>query len=526
MSTRQIVRQTTGEPGSFFQAFISNQYVLTTYPNIPPFVYDVPLFGVTGGTTQYYAQDPSSIFTSLSIPFIRYEFTGNTHSLSGDTVIIHDVYKIRYSTFKEYSLDFNVEPAAVQDDTSTLTETETVTDENGFSTTKTIVKNSVLNKSTISSTQMGNSSIDEIVFEFSTPITSFSAATSGLTSLIYDFTPNQLVKATGSTDQLLPTEKLFDDRGQYFIKTHFRFSKDTIKGYTDEMEKDKSSGKSIIVTASTPSPEHLFTDVEPHIITATTFSGYSVAGSFFSYFDVAGKPKFEQPYVDGTLDTFSPTFYFSNVLDGDEYKLDVTYNISDTGFTGDFLTAAIEKNLVDGVQQFSYALKNDSDFAYRVGNVKTLTNIFGVKQSVVTYSDTLTARTQSEPVSIYVFSSSDSPYITDLPVLSTPPNININPEVFYSLSGLVSGSIVTGATIALTYPGGFVNVQPTNIDGTYLFTGLTPGNYVMETAYRGYKTSSRNVSIGGDTADSYKIQLLWSNNVDTWGKMANDNFFI
>lgn len=524
---KQIRRQSTGNNTSSLQAFVSNQYVDINYPEVKPFVFDTPLYGVTGGTTLYYQQDPNSIFTSLSIPFIRFQFTGNTSSLSGDTLIIHEIYKVKYETFKMFNLDFERTSQDKILEEDQITETET-TIEDGIEKTKITRRKieSTKNKTTLS--QIGFNTRSDLEYQLSKPIHIFTAATSAITSSIYEFKPGSIIKAKNEDGVNISSEKLFNDRSQYFIKTYFRISKKTPDGFIEKYSfGNLISGESKFVSAETKTIEYLYTGVEDHKITASTFSDFTVGGLFFSFFDVPGKPKREEPFVEGELTTFSPNFYFSNVSDGDEYILDINYDLLDTGFTRDIASFKIIKNLsLEGIQKFTSSLRTNSNFAYRIGNVKKIKNLFGVNQRVIAYSDIYTGKTQSSPAALHVFSSSDSPYIEDIPTLSSPPNIFYeNPTSNLTLSGVISGSIVTGATVYLTCPDGSAKQMTTSMLGAYSFDSLQSGTYNMQTSYRGYETDVRTFVITGNTELNIKLQILWGNNFDTWGQMANENFY-
>ncbi len=96
----------------------------------------------------------------------------------------------------------------------------------------------------------------------------------------------------------------------------------------------------------------------------------------------------------------------------------------------------------------------------------------------------------------------------------------------FILSGTVTGSIVTGATMQLIYPNlSYVNTT-TDVNGYFEFTSLESGNYTLNTFYRGYQDNTQVVNISGDTTLNFKIRLLWDNDYDTWGKMGNENYFL
>ena len=57
------------------------------------------------------------------------------------------------------------------------------------------------------------------------------------------------------------------------------------------------------------------------------------------------------------------------------------------------------------------------------------------------------------------------------------------------------------------------------------FIDVLEGNYTMSTYYRGYQSRVDLITITADTTFNFKLNLTWGNNFDTWGKMANENYF-
>ena len=189
---------------------------------------------------------------------------------------------------------------------------------------------------------------------------------------------------------------------------------------------------------------------------------------------------------------------------------------------------SITQKTTDVIRKMSVSLSPGKTFLYRIGNVKELINLFGVKQRVVTFSDINSATTSYNAFNTYISVESDSPYVDALPKLEYPDYLDYGITTLDSfiLSGTVSGSTVTGATIQLIYPNTSYVTQSTDSLGNYLFDSLEAGTYALNTYYRGYQQDSRVISITGDTSLSFRLKLLWSNNVDTWDKMANENYFV
>lgn len=514
---RYIRTQTAGGNNDPSQVFYQNRFI-DYYENESSsiFAFDVPQYTTIGGTKDYYIQDPYAIFTSFVRPYFRFIFNGNTSSLSGNTKIFHEVYKLSNNDYSKFS-EFNQLNSTITEDVITETLDDSQTDENGvFSTTqKTTTKTS--QKLTNNFLRGASLTADQIFEKLSSPVVVFSANTSGITLPYYDFYPDQYYKQLGSYKQ-----ELFEDRSQYFINTYFVFDWDKNNDYFDFNTIDLEGN---IISEPYPEVEELNNTEEAHIITGGSFFGYTVRGRFFTYFTVPNKPKFEQPIVSGSINTFSPIIYFSNIEDGDESVMQVSYNTADTGFTGTIFTYKFEKDITQEIQRVSAPIKTNSSFAYRIGNVKNFTNIFGVKNSIITFTDPLTATTQSNPASIYVLSEVDSPNVGNLPIFVTPPSLTPeSPTGDYVLSGKVTGSLVSGATIQLQYPDGTIVTTPTDTSGNFLFTELVAGVYNMTTIYRGYKTDTRSVNITDSSYITFKISPVWGNAYETFGYLGSEIF--
>lgn len=594
---------TSGDQNSFGRAWYNNYWANSKDGVVPLFSQEIPTYHTIGGVepNDYYNQNPLSIFTSLAKPFIRFEFTGSTSALTQVKTIVHKIYKIPYDSFKTFEtnqpttlVDQNLNVGTVSTDARNQTQNvlENFLQKNEF--------NLGGNPSLISNRPYGQPlSNGEALFlqpQLSTPLVTITASTSGITTNVYDFYPDQVVKQLGSLKQ-----ELFEDKGQYFIDTNFEFEVDRRLRYDEYFSyvyTEKvvpivilSSITSVtnfstavnstppqnigpeainsttgitsttisvittgITTGYTLSSEtwdntlRFTTEHPPHIIDKGIFSGLEVRGNYFTYFDVPKKPSFLPPIIQGKLDTFSPLFTFGNAngKDADEYLLQINYNTGDTGFTGTIFNYPIKKtsentrigsftekgsttdfNSQQEITTASAPLKSNSDFLYRVGNVRYMVNIFGVRQFVVTFSETMMATTQTEPVKTYVQVQSDSPHVLEVASFTTPESLDTeSPLVGYTLSGTVSGSVVSNATLKLTYPNLSYVISTTDANGQYVFTDLEPGNYTLETFYRGYQDNVQNITINGDMVLNYKIKLLWGNKYDTWGQFANENYFV
>jgi len=239
---------------------------------------------------------------------------------------------------------------------------------------------------------------------------------------------------------------------------------------------------------------------------------------------------------------FTPEIFWSNGEKADEYIVQVNYNTGDTTFSGDVFTYEIPKTdefkkvsqstIKDSTSEFAatkelrtyqLSLKSGSCFIYRVGNVNTLIDMFGVKRSVVTFGDNRSLCTDSTPIKTFVRTESDSPYSRSVPTLDIPPSLEAeSPLTDYTLSGTVSGSTVTGATMMLTYPN-MSSVQiTTDSVGNFSFGSLEAGTYTLQTTYRGYATDIRSITISSNTSIFIELKILWGNSYDTWASKGND----
>jgi len=599
---------TSGNESSFGRAWYNNYWANSTDGFVPLFSQEIPTYKTVGGVEpqDYYKQNPLSIFTGLAKPFIRFEFTGATSALTQIKTIVHKIYKIPYDSFKTFetnqpttSLEQNLD-ASKSSRNSTNQAENALTNSNSASFVQKNDFNLGGNPNEIVNRPYGQplSSSEALLLQpqLSTPLVTVTASTSGITTNIYDFYPDQVVKQFGSLKQ-----ELFEDKAQYFISTEFEFDLNrdlkydeyfryvyvenvvpivilssvtsvttfsttigssapqitgpvgltTTTGITSTTISVITTGLTTGYTLSSETWDNTMnftTEHSPHVIDKGIFIGLEVKGNYFTYFDVPKKPSFLPPIIQGQLNTFSPLFTFgsANNKDADEYLLQINYNTGDTGFTGTIFNYPIKKtaentrigsftekgfttdfNSQQEITTASAPLKSNSDFLYRVGNVRYMVNIFGVRQFVVTFSDTMMATTQTEPVKTFVQVQSDSPHMSEVATFTTPESLNTEtPLTSYMLSGTVSGSVVSNATLKLTYPNLSYVISTTDASGNYAFTGLEAGNYTLETFYRGYQDNVQAITINGDMVLNYKIRLLWSDAYDTWGQFANENYFI
>lgn len=539
---REIRFQTSGTKDTITQVFYNNLYadsepVKTSFSNVLK-----PKFTTYGGTLNYFSQDPYAIFTNLVKPPIRFVFSANTSALSGESYFIHNIYRLDYETFRLYGdnqIDNNINVTnnkvaqAIKGDVPKVNKDFT-------NQSRTINGNNpIIEPEKFFGQPLTTRDLGVIQNFLSTPLITLTASTSGITGNIYDLYLDQYIKQSDR----FKTE-LFLDKGQYFIDTKLVTFASTNKQYSDYVS--LSNG---VQVANLPWDNNLkltSTNSYPYTIQNGLFSGITLSGNYFTYFIVPDKPVLEYPIMTGSLTTFTPEFRWSNGDNADSFMVQISYNISDTGFTGtstfNYPVEKSEKNTKisrsktkgpdaefeseKSIYTFQVPVKSNKNFIYRIGNSKELVDIFNVRRNVITFTNYYSATTQQEPIRVYVKTETDSPYQPGVSGFETPPSLDYESNIdSYTLSGTVSGSIVTGATIQLTYPNGGFVLGTTDLTGFYSFSGLGSGTYTMTTNYRGYEQDVRTINVSGDTGENFKIKLMWSNNVDTWGKLAGENYY-
>jgi len=456
---RQITQKTTGRENSFTQVFYTNNFCDSMSYKNNFFSFNLPIYYTIGGTYNYYGQDPNSIYTDVLKPTILFNFTANTSSFGSGTTLIHDFYKIPYNS----------------------------TGTTPYSSMTSYVANSIYALTTQTTNILNN--------KFNLSLPDFVQGKNG-----YNF-------------------KMYEDRCQYFIDTNIYFKGTNGNDY-DQFYTISKSGKTITSLDYNPSINGN-TNNKRQNIQGGIYSGISFVGLFFSYFVLPNRPNNESTFVNGQLNTFSPTFFYSNVEDGDSEVLQINYAVSDTGFTGTLYNYPIEKNDVNKniltitvsgisttkiVRNFSTVLTPGKEFLYRIGNKKELTNIFGIKQSVTMYSSYLSARTSDDSISGSTGTGTETPYSGNTGTTK------------FTLNGIVyGGNLASGATIQLTYPNSSYVTTSTNNFGNFNFIDLDSGIYTLTTSYRGFKTKTQNINISGNTNININMELIWGNSIDTWG---------
>lgn len=547
---KKSIQETTGNQNNRAQSFKQNIFFDSSEGATYPFIFEVPKYDTYGGTKYYYNQDVRAVFTNLVAPFIRFNFSANTSSFGPNTFIKHDVYRVDWDLYSTIQSGLKADADdALQLENFTTEVIEEFDESTGRYVKKTIkktlngVQNSIKSSrkpfdrpSERTENYISKPTITDIQKRLNEPIFSVTATTSGITTYIYDFEMSQYVKNMGS----FKTE-LFRDRDQYIVDTNFIFNVDLTSGLVDYEVLDQETGS--LTSQTYKSTIQKETTSDRLQITEGEFKGLEfVGGAFFSYFEVPDKPVFEYPTPSGQITTFTPEIYWTNGEGADEYLVQVNYNTGDTGFTGTVFSYIVPKtdeskqegvNKTKGsdtefttsktIRKYQLPLKSNKCLLYRVGNVKVLRNLFGVKQSVVTFSDYMSICTQVEPIKTYVFTESDSPYTEAISGLETPLSLEAeSPLSQYSLSGLVSGSTVTGATIQLVYPNSNFITTTTNSIGEFDFGLLDEGTYTINTSYRGYASDSTILVLSGNTNLTIPLEIRWDNTYDIWAIKEDD----
>lgn len=399
--------RTAGTQDGPGHVFYNNNFVLERTVDEEPIVFVLPGFSSSTGTYNFYGSERSSVFVIYTRPSISFLFTSNTEVFTSDTRILgveQEIYKIGYDDVQEYRMT------------------------------------------------RSNEAWNKVAESIRAPILSFSSVTSAVTSAYtLSVLPEQFIKPTKRY-----TEEMFEDRAQYFLNTRFNFviTADTGTLVTSAFTSSTSTistlnDQGVIVSSPYTAMTYVSTNDRRSVITSGAWSGETVYGLFFTCFQPPSKPILHFPFVATAATengTFTPTFNFSNVEDGDRFVLEVTYNMSDTGFTIMSGTSGVtqvfkektensleqtvdsttqnvigsERTTSIKVRRINAPIRSNSSFLYRIGNVKVINNIFDVEQTVINYSSYYTGVTGSrETVRVYVDST-----VTNEP--AEPNNIIIN----------------------------------------------------------------------------------------------------
>lgn len=349
--------RTSGSQATKGQTFYANTHLNHKASKSDVFEFAAPQYsGATTGTLDFNGQSFNSIFEIYGRGQLSFSFSANNETFisEGYNFMSHDIYKIPNRDLERYR--------------------NNTTQENYES-----IKNKI-----------------------ERPFISFSASTAVTSTLLtssdlYTFSPEQFDKPIRGL-----SEQIFEDKSMYFFNIKHSFSA-TLNNYKDVIGMDERRVRY--------NRELDFeTQGDVNKIETGPFSGLSAQGMFFTCFTPPNRPQLENPKPESySCETFSPEFFFSNVTDGDEYVVEITYEDVNSGFTvfsatsryffstddacdpngGNRPAASIEKTsfISESTRRVSVPIVPGSVYYYRVGNVKYVVNLFGVKQSIITYTD-------------------------------------------------------------------------------------------------------------------------------------------
>lgn len=486
---REIISRTIGENDGISQVFIQNNIPYINEPEVEPNPFNVPLFSILGATYNFYEQNIQGISVNINNQKrLDYTYTANTSSFSAITKTIYDIYKLPFPTYNQVFNSFDAEGDEVLPPTG-LTEASTAV--------------------TITS-----ETIAEIL---SQPLITLYDTGSTITTPQYTLELPSVVKPVDDFAQ-----RLLEDKSQYFIDTRFEFPLErdkTLGGY-----QVLSGGVATEITLTGLSEDGNFlleTSRNSETIDRGLFSGITVNGALFTYFVAPQKPNIDveggEPSVAGQLDTFSPIFSFNNVSDGDYYKLQVTYNVDNITFTGaTVFDIPYQEGVPEFIRSFSTPLTPDSNFLYRIGNTKEITNIFGVKQNVTTWGRAENAFTATDGIydisgTIYqneFFGSPVSAATVTFVVASTTSDVELGVDAPYENTIEEGTNEPLGGGVGAAFSG------LTDANGNYSLTDIKGGALQVIISKDGYVTQTYAIELNADvTGQDYTIRLEWGSNL-------------
>lgn len=347
--------------------------------------FDLPMpSAITAGVSIFDNSSNLSIFDYYGRPQLSFSFSANHTSFSDSRYLklIHDIYKIDYSDL----LNYRSNPNSIN-----------------WNIIKEKIENPYISYTAISS--------------------SVSLITSS--GYTYVFSPEKYDKNLKNIN-----EEIFSDKSMILFNTRHVFSgvANSYNNTIDLNEKDLVYNKEY----------EIFSKGNQNIIPVGNWAGLIAKGLYFCCFNTPSKPIIEDPSPESQSGvTFSPSFSFSNVEDGDSVTVEVTYDMSNSGFTNYSAITEyffyksddnLEKNILNQkIRKVEVALLPDSIYWYRIGNVKTIYNIFENKQTIITYTDSYSATTVGTQI---IGKESDSPYVKQKPTKSqfTNSSYNFNPD--------------------------------------------------------------------------------------------------
>jgi hypothetical protein len=377
--------KTSGSQDTKGQSFYANAHLNHKASKGGVFEFAAPLYSAnTAGTLDFNGQSSKSVFELYGRAEIDMAFSANNETfLSPNYVSMnHDIYKIPYTDVLKFR--------QTQDQANYLT-----------------VKQQI-----------------ESPFISFTATTATTVALSSSTNIaVYTFSPEQIDKPLRGR-----SEEIFEDKAMYFFNTKHAFTQ-TLNTYQNTIGLDERKQNYVRQPL-------LETFGDENVIESGAWSGLTARGVFFTCLYPPSVPKIEDPRPESySGETFTPEFYFSNVSDGDEYVIEITYQDLNNNFTIASATsqyfyskvetenstrrvANVEKTsfISETTRRASVPLVPGSTYYYRIGNVKSIVNLFGVKQSIISYTESTQGEVYSGQSISYIVDSGGSklpPYISD-----------------------------------------------------------------------------------------------------------------
>ena len=504
---KQIVSRTIGENDGISQVFIQNHIPYIYEPILEPKTFPVPLFSLQGATFDFYNQVIDGISVNINNQKqIFYTYTANTSSFSAITKTIYDIYKLDFPTYNTVFNNFDIEGDEILPDSATTigATAETITTD----------------------------TISEIL---ENPLITLYDTGSTVTLPNYTLDLPFIIKPENQFAQ-----PLLEDKAQYFIDTRYEFP----------LERDKSLGgyqilsggvaTNITLSGLSDSGDFLVeTSRNAETINKGKFSGITSHGALFTYFVAPQKPNIDvisdQPSVVGTLDTFSPIFSFNNVSDGDYYRLQVTYDVNDTAFTGGTIfRIPKQEGVPDFIRTYSTPLSPDTFFLYRIGNTKEITNIFGVKQNVTTWGRSEQALTASAGIfnisgGIYQdYAPGDPSGLVGSPITGATVIfivVSANADVELGVDAPYENVIADEINQALGGGAGTLFSATTDVNGSYTINNVQGGNLAVVITHPYYQTyTGTYMNKATASGVDYALNLYWGNTGTTFGNVGSKIF--
>ena len=492
---QNIISSTIGENDGISQLFIQNNIININDTFVYPKIFEIPQFTLNGATFEYYQQTIDGVSVNINNQkTLGYTYTANTSSFSAITQIIYDIYRVDFDTY------------------------------NGVLSNIDILGN-VINDSGLTKSDISLLTSSPLITLYETGVTS------SVTTKNYDLPI--LVKPDNQF-----TQSLLIDKSQYFVDTRFEFIEERDKSLggfqvlNNNVPTDISYTALTSYSSVTSSGDYLLQTLSrDRIITGGTFENLVVHGALFTYFVAPQKPNIDvlsdMPSVVGTLDTFSPIFSFNNVSDGDYYKLQVSYDTTDTAFLNSVVfKIPKQEGIPDFIRTYSTPLSPDTEFIYRIGNTKEIVNIFGVKQNVTTWSRVEKALTATDGIYdvagvVYqdeLYGSPVSGATIKFVVTYTTADVELGVDAPYD------STILSGTTQPLGGGVGAIFSGITDAYGMFNVPNVKGGTLDVIVSHPLYETTTHSVNItSATTSADFTIILRWGSST-TFGDVGGQLF--